>query len=343
MPVAEINDEKLVRAMARLDKIQHPRRVKQLYGKKVDIKPPLPPDRAANVQRLPELSTKAMDNYKILKGRVDLPATKLESKYWSETKDRFADMSRLSAETAPAALQISFSSAETSPQQSRVVTPATRPDAGLNKRREMAIFKTSKLLKKRTSSGREKHFYSSNASQNTPNKYRLLRSRSFAEGIHEEDEGVDDNGEVKVTVQDLAEFTQATLEQDRNSGQREQMKTSLYNSFVDVQKFRKILKDPSDIKMPVISDTRWINYCGEDKSLQIQKWLIDVHNAQTKEGYWTEIIDKSLIKHAIPKCTPGEIRSHVTLPHSDSPISSVSIKIRSSVNPPPSVNMESEQ
>jgi hypothetical protein len=303
MPALDYNDDKLATAMARLDSIQHPKTLARFGGNK----PPLPNDKK---QKLPELSSKALNNYNVYKERVETPTSKLVTKYWSRNKDRFADMSRLSAETAPGALQTSFTAFSTpdeSPVQSRVTSPSKethKNNSLLNKRREMTIFKTSKQLKN-----------SKRSSNNLGaiNKYQLLRSRSLACDIQEDDNEDAERDGVQLTIQDLTDFSHKTLlDRDREHQRGSPVKTNLYNSSVDVKKFRKFLKDPEPSFYQEFTERKYVNYCDEEKTLVIQKWLEEVNRVHRLEGYWTDTIDKSLIRQSIPKHVPSdwkEIRS----------------------------------
>lgn len=317
MPSMELSDDKLAKAMARLDSIQHPKGMVPSYAR-----PPLPPHletktgngQTPNVDKLPELNSKAINNYKVLKGRVETPTSKLVSKYWSQNNDRFANLSRLSAETAPGALQ----TVPESPSQSRGTSPDTqlKESHSASKRRELAIFRTSKQLKNGSNRRNKNDMYNSFNSAGV-NKFQMLRSKSFANDIHEEENEDEENnntkhpGMVKLTMHDLNEFSQKALQHERTSQHNlSPLKTTLYNSFVDVKKFRKFVKDPQP-PAPYIHDyveRKYFNYCDEEKTLRIQEWLTEVNKVHKQEGYWTEIIDRSLIRQQIPKHSSAEMK-----------------------------------
>ena len=274
------------------------------YG--VRFAPPTLDNNQRAEQKLPHLAPKPPTTNK---PHTDAATSRLVTKYWTTTRDRFA---RLSSNTAPAKLQTTPDATSptamlTSPISRQLIISPMRPippahsptksnppqEGAQTNHKKITIVKTAQRFRSPHKATRPPF---NRDSQNDVTKYHALRSHSYTDKLNERP----NERNITVTFQDLAQYSQQTMEKT------DPQRTSqlLYNSYMDVQHFRKLLpvephaNDTAQENSAKDDDEEeispYVNYCDDEKTQYIESWLKDVDETQRKEGKCTNVIDNSL-------------------------------------------------
>ena len=109
---------------------------------------------------------------------------------------------------------------------------------------------------------------------------------------------------LNVTLMDIANLTPKAIDR----AQATNISDLLFNTYIDVQRFRRLLRDTEDEKTKSLtaSIVERVNYCGEEKTKRIDDWLDTVETTRHKEGLESRTIPDNILYEDYTKDSPKE-------------------------------------